>query len=84
VIAAVVVGPESLLVAARFDLADDVHCDRVERLADEIDEELRRAVPEVGEVFLDPTPAGRHRDRHGPGLSGSPEGESEETQAEAG
>jgi len=80
------VGPESLLVAARFALADDVAGDRVERLADDIEEELRRAVPEVGEVFLDPTPAGRHRDRHGPGLPGSPEGESEEMtrQAEAG
>jgi hypothetical protein len=51
------VGPESLLGAARFDLADDVHGHRVERLADEIDEELRRAVPEVGEEFLDPSPA---------------------------
>jgi cation diffusion facilitator family transporter len=65
------VGPDSLLVAARFDPADDVDADRVEQLADEIEEDLRHAVPEVGEVFLDPTPAHRHRRRHGTRLPGS-------------
>jgi cation diffusion facilitator family transporter len=48
-------GPESLLVAARVDLADDLSARRVEDLAAEIEEELKRAVPTVGEVFLDPT-----------------------------
>jgi cation diffusion facilitator family transporter len=48
-------GPESLLVAARVDLADDLSARRVEDLAGEIEADLKRAVPTVGEVFLDPT-----------------------------
>ena len=51
------VGPESLLVAARLDLADNgLDAEAIERLANEIDEQLRQAVPQVSEVFLDPTP----------------------------
>jgi hypothetical protein len=49
------VGPASLLVAARVDLADSVASDRVEQVAAELDAELRRAVPAVDQVFLDPT-----------------------------
>jgi cation diffusion facilitator family transporter len=49
------VGPESLLVAARIDLADGLSASDVETLADEIDRDLRSAVPTVDEVFLDPT-----------------------------
>jgi cation diffusion facilitator family transporter len=49
-------GPRSLLVAARIDLADGVEAERVEELADELDERLREAVPDVDQVFLDPTP----------------------------
>jgi cation diffusion facilitator family transporter len=53
-------GPAELLVAARVDLADELDSAAVERVADEIDRELREAVPAVKEVFLDPTsrPAG--------------------------
>jgi divalent metal cation (Fe/Co/Zn/Cd) transporter len=51
-------GPSTLLVAARLDLADDQDSDHVERVAREIDEQMRRAVPAVRYVFLDPT----HRD----------------------
>jgi divalent metal cation (Fe/Co/Zn/Cd) transporter len=51
------VGPESLLVAARIDLADDGRdAEAIEHLANELDERLREAVPAVSEVFLDPTP----------------------------
>jgi cation diffusion facilitator family transporter len=50
------VGPRSLLVAARIDLADGVDADRIERMAEEVDAELRRAVPDVSDVYLDPTP----------------------------
>ena len=51
------VRPESLLVAARLDLADNgLDAEAIERLANEIDEQLRQAVPQVSEVFLDPTP----------------------------
>jgi cation diffusion facilitator family transporter len=49
------VGPESLLVAARIDLADDMPAAEIEALVDEIDQALRGAVPAVSEVFLDPT-----------------------------
>ncbi len=48
-------GPGSLLVAARVDLADGLTSDEIEALADELDRQLHDAVPEVGEVFLDPT-----------------------------
>jgi cation diffusion facilitator family transporter len=51
------IGPDSLLVAARVDLVDDLPARRVETLADEIERDLKRAVPTVGEVFLDPTGA---------------------------
>jgi cation diffusion facilitator family transporter len=50
-----VLGPETLLVAARLDIADGIPSERVEALAAEIDREMRRAVPSVTEVFLDPT-----------------------------
>jgi len=53
------VGPRSLLVALRVDLADGINADRVEQLATKLDERLREAVPDVSEVFLDPTPQRR-------------------------
>jgi cation diffusion facilitator family transporter len=49
------IGPESLLVAARVDLADDLRARDVEELADRIEQELKDAVPSVDQVFLDPT-----------------------------
>lgn len=52
-------GPNSLLVAARIDLADGLEESDVERLSDEIDERLREVVPDVTEVFLDATTAPR-------------------------
>jgi divalent metal cation (Fe/Co/Zn/Cd) transporter len=48
-------GPESMLVAARLDFVPDVDSDGVEEVADELERQLRDAVPEVTEVFLDPT-----------------------------
>jgi cation diffusion facilitator family transporter len=48
-------GPSSLLVAARLDLAGDLDSDAIERLASELDGALREAVPGVEHVFLDPT-----------------------------
>ncbi|MGH3004896.1 MAG: cation diffusion facilitator family transporter [Gaiellaceae bacterium] len=50
-------GPESLLVTARVALEHDLMAHEIERVADEVDASLRRAVPAVREVFLDPTPA---------------------------
>jgi cation diffusion facilitator family transporter len=50
-------GPESLLVAARVDLADDGReAEEIEHLASELDRRLRETVPAVSEVFVDPTP----------------------------
>lgn len=51
-----VLGPKALLVAARVDLCDGLGSDEVERLSNEIDDQLRAAVPDVKEVFLDATP----------------------------
>ena len=50
-----VLGPSSLLVAARIDLADDLSTDSVEEISDRIEERLREVVPDVTEVFLDAT-----------------------------
>lgn len=49
------VGPQSLLVAARFDPAAHLDSDGVETLAGELDAGIRDAVPDVSHVFLDPT-----------------------------
>jgi cation diffusion facilitator family transporter len=51
-----VLGPKALLVAARVDLRDDLAGGDVERISSEIEEQIREAVPDVTEVFLDPTP----------------------------
>ena len=51
-------GPVSLLVAARLDFIPELDSDEVEDVADELERRLRKAVPEITHVFLDPT---RHR-----------------------
>jgi cation diffusion facilitator family transporter len=45
-----------LLVAARLDLADGLTATEIEHASSAIDEDLRRRVPGVWQVFLDPTP----------------------------
>jgi cation diffusion facilitator family transporter len=50
------VGPKSLLVAARIDLADGLDSSRVEALSNELDRRLRDADGDVDQVFLDATP----------------------------
>jgi hypothetical protein len=54
-----VLAPDRLLVAAHIDVADDVTGNGVERMTDELETELRRKVPTVWQVFLDPTPRER-------------------------
>ena len=54
------VGPNSLLVAARLDLKEGIDSERVEELATELDHELRDAVDDVSDVFLDPTSRESH------------------------
>lgn len=50
-----VLGPNSLLVAARVDFDDDLDDEGVERASDAVDRRLREVVPDVTEVFLDAT-----------------------------
>jgi cation diffusion facilitator family transporter len=50
-----ILAPEALLVAARFDPADELTSREVEDLASDLDRRLRDAVPDVTQVFLDPT-----------------------------
>jgi divalent metal cation (Fe/Co/Zn/Cd) transporter len=52
-----VLGPNSLLVAARVDFAAGLRDSEVERASGEIEKQLREAVPDVTEVFLDATTA---------------------------
>ena len=52
-------GPNALLVAVRLDLQDDLSAAEVEELSNQIDHELRHAVTEVSQVFLDATPRPR-------------------------
>jgi cation diffusion facilitator family transporter len=54
-----VLGPNSLLVAARVDFAAGLEDDQLERASEEIDQRLREVVPDVTEVFLDATTAPR-------------------------
>jgi divalent metal cation (Fe/Co/Zn/Cd) transporter len=53
------VGPDSIIVAARVDLADDARGDQVENLAEDIDQRLAERLPVTPDVFVDPTPGGR-------------------------
>ncbi|HYZ80056.1 MAG TPA: cation diffusion facilitator family transporter [Solirubrobacteraceae bacterium] len=59
-----VLGPNSLLVAARVDWADDLEDEDVERVSEAIDQRLRAVVPDVTEVFLDATTSPRWSGRH--------------------
>jgi cation diffusion facilitator family transporter len=52
-----VLGPNSLLVAARVDFADGLEDEEVEQASEEIDRRMREVVPDVTEVFLDATTA---------------------------
>jgi hypothetical protein len=58
-----VLGPNSLLVAARVDFAAGLKDEHVEHASDEIERRMREVVPDVTEVFLDATktPAGGRR-----------------------
>jgi len=57
-----VLAPNALMVAARVDLDDDVEADRIEAASTEIERDLREAVPDVTEVFLDATPGPREEE----------------------
>jgi cation diffusion facilitator family transporter len=55
------IGPSSLLVAVRLDLRDGLSSQQVEAVSNRIEAELAEVVPEVTQVFLDPTPRDPHR-----------------------
>ncbi len=50
-------GPENILVAARLELEDGLSTTSLERVMDELQQDVRRAVDTVRQVFIDPTPA---------------------------
>ena len=52
-------GPDSLIVAARVALHDDVGANQAEDLADQIDRRLSERLPLQPHVFIDPTQTGR-------------------------
>ncbi len=54
------VGPEDILVAARLELDDDLSTPSVEHVMDDLQRDVRRAVPAVQQVFIDPTPTRDH------------------------
>jgi divalent metal cation (Fe/Co/Zn/Cd) transporter len=54
------VGPDDILVAARLELDDDLSTPSLERVMDELQRDVRRAVAAVQQVFIDPTPAVGH------------------------
>lgn len=58
---AVVIGPGTLLVAAKVDFADEYTAADIERVADEAETRLRARHASVRYVFLDPTPSGSGR-----------------------
>jgi len=59
-------GPQSLLVAVRLDFRDDVAAGDVERVSSLLEEELRDALPDVRQVFLDATSGASGTSRRAP------------------
>jgi len=55
------VGPDSLLVAVRLDLRDGLTSQQVEAVSTQMEAELGEVVPEVTQVFPDPTPRELYR-----------------------
>jgi hypothetical protein len=48
-------GPENVLVAARVKFDEDSTVRQVTQVCTEIEEQMRERVPELSQVFLDPT-----------------------------
>jgi divalent metal cation (Fe/Co/Zn/Cd) transporter len=61
VFAAVVIGPGSLLVAAKVHFDGTYSAVDIERAADEAERRMRSLFPGVRYVFLDPTPSASER-----------------------
>jgi divalent metal cation (Fe/Co/Zn/Cd) transporter len=54
------IGPGSIMVAAKIDFREEASSSGVEIACDEVDRRLRERFPGVSLVFLDPTPTRRH------------------------
>ncbi|WP_219471508.1 cation diffusion facilitator family transporter [Nonomuraea rhizosphaerae] len=54
-----ILGPGSLMVAAKIDFRDEASAAGVEVACDELDRRLRERFPGISQVFLDPTPTRR-------------------------
>jgi cation diffusion facilitator family transporter len=65
------IGPDTIIVAARVDLADDARAGQVENLADDIDHRLAQRLAVTPYVFIDPTPS-RAAATRAPGGGGHP------------
>ena len=52
-------GPDTLIVAARIALGDEIGADQTEDLADDIDRRLSEKLPLQPHVFIDPTQSGK-------------------------
>lgn len=59
------VGTESVLVAARVGISQDLDGAAVEKLSEKIDRDIREALPDVSEVFIDPSRRRGEDDSHG-------------------
>jgi cation diffusion facilitator family transporter len=59
-------GPDSLIVAARVSLNDELGADQTEDLADEVDRRLSERLPLQSHVFIDPTQTGAASTRPAP------------------
>jgi cation diffusion facilitator family transporter len=66
-----VLGPGELLVAARVDIDDNLSGAEVEDVSTRLEEDLRRAFPQVTQVFFDATKA-QARSRSAPGSHSPP------------
>jgi cation diffusion facilitator family transporter len=56
-LAAILLGPDDILVAAKVDFVDSVAAGRIEEVCESIERRLSERFPEIRQVYLDPTPA---------------------------
>jgi cation diffusion facilitator family transporter len=64
-LAAILLGPDEILVAAKVDFTDQASAVDVENAAEQVEQRLARRIPAVRQVFLDPTANARDRSPDG-------------------
>jgi cation diffusion facilitator family transporter len=60
-LAAILLGPDEIMVAAKVDFVDNASASEVEAAAEEVERRLIERIPAVRQVFLDPTANARLR-----------------------